>query len=131
MFHLTEQVPAGSHGFRRRILYTRMDYSGDYVPNSFGTFEFQGRSSSDLRATLAKLLNKEICTNITLCICPGSKGRLTPLVVDLPSNEEPIAIVVMITGSPGENYAVSSVFCSALVMLFFMEGLYSLVDYTD
>ena len=81
--------------------------------------------------SVASLLNKEIHTNTTLCVSPGSKGRLTPLLVDLPCNNEPIAIIVLITGSPGENYAVSSVFCSALVMLLLMEGLPSLVDYTD
>ena len=92
------------------------DYNGEYSSNSFRTFEFKGRSCFQLRATLASLLNKEIHTNITLCVSPGSKGRLTPLLVDLPCNNEPIAIIVLITGSPGENYAVSSVFCSVLVI---------------
>jgi hypothetical protein len=38
----------------------------------------------------------------------GSQGRLTPLFVDLPANEDTMDVVVVVTtGSPGDDSAVS------------------------
>ncbi|CAN6165009.1 unnamed protein product, partial [Urochloa humidicola] len=62
-------------------------------------FEFEGRSCSDLRDTIAKRVNKEVACNVTLCICGGALGRLTPLITDLPDSEDPISVVVLTTGS--------------------------------
>jgi len=53
----------------------------------------------------------------TLCMLPGSHGRLMPLVTDdLPSSLDSMNIVVFRTGSPGDYSAIFSAVCAALVI---------------
>jgi hypothetical protein len=52
----------------------------------------------------------------TLCMRPGSHGRLMPLVTDLPRSLDPMYIVVLRTGSPGDYSANFSAVWAALVI---------------
>jgi hypothetical protein len=72
------------------------------------TFSFLGRSVFNLTNEVATKVGVDMST-ITLCVHAGFHGRLTPLVVDLPRNEDPLDIVVLPNSSPGENFAVPSV----------------------
>nr|CAB3469777.1 unnamed protein product [Digitaria exilis] len=99
-----QQFPRGD-GLRRTILYMRANNEGVFDPMTKKTSEFSGRSLFNLKGDLASQL-REAFDNITLCVRPGSQGRLTPLVIDLPANEDIMEIVVLTTGSPGESFAV-------------------------
>ncbi|XP_062178757.1 uncharacterized protein LOC133883441 [Phragmites australis] len=65
-----------------------------------GTFQFYGRSVFNLRSEVAFRVNQVIFSGITVCVRAGFYGRPTPLVIDLPRNEETMDIVVLTTGSP-------------------------------
>jgi hypothetical protein len=67
---------------------------------------FDGRSVFLLRGELAIQLGEQNPDSITLCVWGGSEGRRTPLVTDLPANEQPMHIIVLATESAGENFAV-------------------------
>jgi hypothetical protein len=83
----------------------RADDHGNVNPRSRGCWLFYGNCLLQLRADLAKLL-KEPADCITLCVRAGSQGRLTPLVIDLPSNDSDMEIIVLTTMSPGESFVV-------------------------
>ncbi|CAN6222043.1 unnamed protein product [Urochloa humidicola] len=89
----------------RTLIHSRMkrlvtvSRQNKYIADTKMVFEFEGRSCSDLRDTIAKRVNKEVACNVTLCICGGALGRLTPLITDLPDSEDPISVVVLTTGS--------------------------------
>nr|CAB3467101.1 unnamed protein product [Digitaria exilis] len=70
-------------------------------------FIFYGRSVFQLTGVLSILL-REWFFGIRLCVRAGSQGRLTPLVIDLPANEQPMDIVVLTAGSPATATASSS-----------------------
>ena len=57
----------------------------------------------------------------------GSQGRLTPLVTDLPDDEQTMEIVVFTTGSQGESLAVLSVVQQLLSVSLLMEGVHLIV----
>ena len=101
----------------RTIAYVRADDDGNFDPHPLARrrFIFYGRSVFQLTGVLSILL-REWFFGIKLCVRAGSQGRLTPLVVDLPANEETMDIVVLTAGSPGENSAVSFSSHSALVI---------------
>ena len=63
-----------------------------------------------------------------LCVRAGSQGRLTPLVIDLPADEQPMEIVVFTTGSQGESLAVVSVAYAAPVICLCSQGRRSAVQ---
>ncbi|KAG0512936.1 hypothetical protein BDA96_10G057800 [Sorghum bicolor] len=63
------------------------------------TFSFLGRSVFNLTNEVAKKVGLDMST-ITLCVHAGFHGRLTPLVVDLPRNEDPLDLVVLPNSSP-------------------------------
>jgi hypothetical protein len=67
------------------------------------TFRFHGRSVVHLVGALGVVLGVGF-NNITLCARAGFHGRLTPLVIDLPTSEEPMDIVIFVTDAPGENF---------------------------
>nr|CAB3467118.1 unnamed protein product [Digitaria exilis] len=92
------EFPRGD-GLRRNILYMRANNEGVFDPMTKKTSEFSGRSLFNLKGDLASQL-REAFDHITLCVRPGSQGRLTPLVIDLPANEDTMEIVVLTTGSP-------------------------------
>ena len=93
---------------RRTIHYMRADDQGNINPLVWRMLQFDGRSVSHLRRDLAAQLGvgEANVLGITLCVRAGSNGRLTPLVIDLPSNEKTMNIVVLTTGSPGKNLLV-------------------------
>ncbi|CAN6214989.1 unnamed protein product [Urochloa humidicola] len=78
----------------RTIAYVRADDEGNFDPHPLNRrrFIFYGRSVFQLKA--------EWFFGIELCVRAGSQGRLTPLVIDLPANEEAMDIVVLTAGSP-------------------------------
>jgi len=86
----------------RMIRYIRADNYGIFISTTWGTLQFDGRSLHYLIGELANQLNDSF-NNITLCVRAGFLGRVTPLVVDLPLSEEPMDIVVLTTGSAGEE----------------------------
>jgi hypothetical protein len=73
------------------------------------TFSFLGRSVFNLTNEVAKKVGLDMST-ITLCVHAGFHGRLTPLVVDLPRNEDPLDLVVLPNSSPGENLLLDKYF---------------------
>ncbi|XP_062229984.1 uncharacterized protein LOC133927525 [Phragmites australis] len=99
----------GRHGLFRRRAEAVVDrsriircFGANDLGNSdqLGTFLFYGRSVFNLRNEVALRVDQEIFSDITVCVRAGVYGRLTPLVIDLPRNEETMDIVVLITGSP-------------------------------
>nr|XP_034591625.1 uncharacterized protein LOC117853348 [Setaria viridis]TKW20093.1 hypothetical protein SEVIR_4G062800v2 [Setaria viridis] len=85
--------------FRRIIQYVRADDQGHVNNLVWRMFWFDGRSVSHLRGDLANELAEENPHSITLCVWAGSQGRRTPLVTDLPANEQTMDIVVLATES--------------------------------
>ncbi|CAL5046158.1 unnamed protein product [Urochloa decumbens] len=85
----------------RTIAYVRADDDGNFDPHPLARrrFIFYGRSVFQLKGVLSILL-REWFFGIKLCVRAGSQGRLTPLVIDLPANEEAMDIVVLTVGSP-------------------------------
>ncbi|KAF8698166.1 hypothetical protein HU200_035682 [Digitaria exilis] len=85
----------------RTITYVRADDEGNFDPHPLARrrFIFYGRSVFQLTGVLSILL-REWFFGIRLCVRAGSQGRLTPLVIDLPANEQPMDIVVLTAGSP-------------------------------
>jgi hypothetical protein len=62
-------------------------------------FNFDDYSVSNLRTELALRQGDE---NITLCLRAGMYALAIPLITDLPHNTDPLDIIVVTTGSPGE-----------------------------
>ncbi|KAF8698169.1 hypothetical protein HU200_035685 [Digitaria exilis] len=93
----------------RPITYVRADDEGNFDPHPLARrrFIFYGRSVFQLTGVLSILL-REWYFGIRLCVRAGSQGRLTPLVIDLPANEQPMDIVVLTAGSPGRNQETRS-----------------------
>ncbi|CAL5046165.1 unnamed protein product [Urochloa decumbens] len=85
----------------RTIAYVRADDDGNFDPHppARWKFIFYGRSVFQLKGVLSILL-REWFFGIKLCVRAGSQGRLTPLVIDLPANEEAMDIVVLTYASP-------------------------------
>ncbi|XP_066373272.1 uncharacterized protein [Miscanthus floridulus] len=87
----------------RTIVYMRADDHGNFDPLARRTYEFSGRSLCQLTGDLANQL-REQSHRIMLCVRAGSHGRLTPLAIDLPSNQQAMEIIVLTTMSPVLNY---------------------------
>ena len=108
----------------RTIRYVRVNDQGQFNQQGWATFQFYGRSLYLLICRLLYILDEPIFIgdegnfSITVCVQAGIYGRRTPLVIDLPRCEEPMDIFVLTTGSPGENFAVFSVVCSATFICF-------------
>ena len=88
---------------RRSIRYGRATDQEGFNPLVWSTLWFVGQSVSLLRRDIANALGEHDELNITLCVRGGSQGRLTPLVTDLPDDEQTMEIVVFTTGSQGES----------------------------
>ncbi|KAI4976956.1 uncharacterized protein LOC123412292 [Hordeum vulgare subsp. vulgare] len=73
------------------------------------TFRYRGRSVFHLRDELARrmafVLDGRQSFDLVMCVRAGREGRLTPLVVDLPSSGygETLSIVVIMSGTPAYN----------------------------
>ena len=107
---------------RRSIRYGRATDQEGFNPLVWSTLWFVGQSVSLLRRDIANALGEHDQLNITLCLRGGSEGRLTPLVTDLPRDEQTMEIVVFTTGSQGESLAVLSVACAATFICFSSHG---------
>jgi hypothetical protein len=85
----------------------RADDQGNFNPLQWRFLEFEGQSVFNLRRDIAAELGEaNNVLGITLCAYAGSSGRLTPLVIDLPSDAKTMNIVVLTTGSTGKNFLV-------------------------
>ncbi|KAG2609599.1 hypothetical protein PVAP13_4KG052300 [Panicum virgatum] len=84
---------------RRSIQYRRATDQEGFNPLVWSKLWFDGQSVSNLRRDIANALGEHDELNITLCVRGGSQGRLTPLVTDLPDDEQTMEIVVFTTGS--------------------------------
>jgi hypothetical protein len=113
------------------IRYVQANNSGNFSnDDGWITFPFQGRSVFILRVYLSHQLGHGLhFLNITLCTRAGRYGRLTPLTVDLHRNLLPMDIIVLNTGTPRENFAVSPIpLRSALVICFYSWKKCSVLD---
>lgn len=97
--------PAAS-GASPVIYYVRADEQGNFNPAVWRMLRWPVRRSvSHLRRDLATELGvgEANVLGITLCVRAGSSGRLTPLVIGLPSNKQTMDIIVLATDSPAKN----------------------------
>ena len=113
---------------RRSIRYGRATDQEGFNPLVWSTLWFVGQSVSLLRRDIANALGEHDELNIRLCVRGGSEGRLTPLVIDLPRDEQTMEIVVFTTGSQGESLAVVSVAYAAPVICLCSHGRHSAVQ---
>lgn len=83
----------------------RADDQGNFNSDAWRMLWFLDRSVWHLRRDLAAQVGvgEANALDITLCVRAGSNGRLTPLVIDLPSDEQAMHVVVLNTDSPGKN----------------------------
>jgi len=84
-------------------LYVLGDDYGNYNQQSWKRIKFKGCSVSQLRDTLAEELEVEHSVRFMLCVWSRYLGRLTSLVVDLPSNDYTIKIIVYVSWTRGES----------------------------
>ncbi|AQK50711.1 uncharacterized protein [Zea mays] len=93
----------------RTIRHVRASDEGDFDqnPHNWPSFVSYDHSVMNLRIQLGQLQDDwdGEMFGFTLCMRPGSHGRLTPLVTDLPRSLDPMDIVVFRTGSPGDYSA--------------------------
>ena len=114
------------HPSGRMIQHVRMDDDG-FILDNWPDFNFDDYSVSNLRAEVAIRQDDE---NITLCLRAGKHALLIPLITDLPHNTDPLDIIVMPTGSPGENSAAFTVVaaCDIHFLIFFFCFFYTLLQ---
>ncbi|PWZ04809.1 hypothetical protein Zm00014a_017026 [Zea mays] len=93
---------------RRTIRHVRANNEGDFDQdsNNWPTFNFFGRSVFNLRIQVGMRQPGGEVWAITMAVRPGSQGRLTPLVTDLPRSVDNMDIVVFDTGSQGAQNLV-------------------------
>ncbi|VAI70627.1 unnamed protein product [Triticum turgidum subsp. durum] len=92
----------------RLIRFMLSDPNGPiYTQHCWTTFRFRGRSVFHLRDEVARriafVLDGRQSFDLVMCVRAGRQGRLTPLVVDLPSSGygETLWIVVFMSWTPG------------------------------
>ena len=91
----------------RTIRHVRASDEGEFdqnLHNYWPSSAFDDSSVTDLKNELRLHQGwNEDMSAYTLCMLPGSHGRLMPLVTDdLPRSLDPVNIVVLRTGSPGD-----------------------------
>jgi hypothetical protein len=99
----------------RMIHHVRLEDDGSIIHDNWPEFSFYDYSVSNLRTEVAARQDDE---NITLCVRAGMYALVIPLITDLPKNVDTMDIIVITTGSPGENSATFAVVCAALVICF-------------
>jgi hypothetical protein len=103
----------------REIRHVRANDEGEFNQNHYiwPSFISYDQTVFDLRIYLGQLQDdwNGDMLGFTLCIRPGSHGRLMPLVTHLPRSRDPLRIVVFRTGSPGDYSASFTAVCPALV----------------
>ncbi|KAL6864757.1 hypothetical protein ACP4OV_015908 [Aristida adscensionis] len=89
---------------QRTIRYVRVDQHGDFDDDDWGEFDFYGRSLFNLRIELALLVGDvDFFFAMLPCVRAGVHGGLIPLTVDLPRSTEPMEIVAVTIGTPGDE----------------------------
>jgi hypothetical protein len=102
--------------YRRTIRFVRPDDAGSSNDQGWQMIQFEGRSAYTLRMEVTGQRREHyLGFKVTLCAWGGRYGRLTPLTADLPRNQEPMAVVVLTVGSPGENFVVFPLLCAVPV----------------
>lgn len=100
------------------IRFVRAEHDGSFDPSDWRMIEFHGRSVYNLRSAVAENLNEDSAIHIKLCVRAGTLGELTPLVIDLPRNNEPIDIVVVSSFTPCKKfYSFVNCLCSTPYLL--------------
>jgi len=113
-FHCKKNVGTRRGLFRRRtvpasepqwmIWYVLADDDGNVDEHNWDNFMFSGRSVFSLMARVAFREGHRDANHFVLCVKAGHDARRTPLVIDLlPSQVQPMNIVALTKGSPGEN----------------------------
>ena len=97
------------------IRYLRSDDPRNFGAAGLPAFPFYGRSVFNLRFQVGNRANPGDVFNTIMCVKAGLCGRLTPLVTDLPRSLDPMYIVVLRTGSPGDYSASFTAVYAALV----------------
>ncbi|XP_039841551.1 uncharacterized protein LOC120701802 [Panicum virgatum] len=88
---------------QRTIRYVEADNQGNFNlnPNGWATFQFHGRSMFNLRWEVATHLGLALFFfRVIVCVRAGQYGQPTPLVIDLPRNEETLDVVAVIADTP-------------------------------
>ncbi|XP_072149489.1 uncharacterized protein [Setaria viridis] len=87
---------------QRTIRYVRADNLGNFNlnPNGWPSFQFHGRSVFNLRSEVADHVGLAIFFfRVIVCVRAGRYGRPTPLLIDLPRNEETLDVVAIVIGT--------------------------------
>ncbi|CAL5046171.1 unnamed protein product [Urochloa decumbens] len=90
---------------QRTIRYVRADNQGNFNlnPNGWATFQFHGRSVFHLRSEVANHVGLALFFfRVIVCVRAGRYGQPTPLLIDLPRNEETLDVVAIVSGTAGE-----------------------------
>jgi hypothetical protein len=106
----------------RTIRYVLADDNGNFSNyHGWGTFQYEGRSVVVLRMALAELLGNELdVSNIRMCTRAGRYGRLTPMIISLPRSHDPIEVIALAMGTPGENFDVFPLLCAINMHLLYI-----------
>uniref|UniRef100_A0A0D3G2J2 DUF569 domain-containing protein n=1 Tax=Oryza barthii TaxID=65489 RepID=A0A0D3G2J2_9ORYZ len=87
----------------RVIRYVRADNAGRYGEQEWAPVRVNTNNLTHLRLTMAERLGQNCdAGQITLCVRAGRYAHLSPLLVDLPMGNNPIHIVVLNHGTPGD-----------------------------
>ncbi|CAL5051216.1 unnamed protein product [Urochloa decumbens] len=87
---------------QRTIRYVRADNQGNFNlnPNGWATFQFHGRSVFHLRSEVANHVGLALFFfRVIVCVRAGRYGQPTPLLIDLPRNEETLDVVAIVSGT--------------------------------
>ncbi|CAN6172640.1 unnamed protein product [Urochloa humidicola] len=88
---------------QRTIRYVQADNQGNFNmnPNGWATFQFHGRSVFHLRSEVANHVGLALFFfRVIVCVRAGRYGQPTPLLIDLPCNEETLDVVAFVIGTP-------------------------------
>ncbi|KAL6651207.1 hypothetical protein ACP70R_010132 [Stipagrostis hirtigluma subsp. patula] len=98
----------------RQVRYVRGEDNGSINEGAWRTMHIYTNSLMQLRLTLGCRMgtNRDV-TRTTLCIRAGRFAQLSPLLIDLPINNERVDIVILTHGTPvGQPFVVPRSGCS-------------------
>jgi hypothetical protein len=81
------------------------------------TFQYEGRSVTGLTTAVAQQLGHNFCHVARMCTRAGRYGRLTPMIISLPRSHDPIEVIALAMGTPGENFDVFPLLCAIMHLL--------------
>lgn len=110
MKHLRRPPPTENE-VAREIRFARGDADGNVNDDEWRTMQLHTHNLMQLRLTLACCMGvSRDVTRTTLCVRAGPYGQLSPLLVDLPIGNNPIDLVIVYHGTPGQEDCIA-VFC--------------------